>query len=243
MMPTHGYKARVYAPGFNLNTFLRSTKIGCSKDIADSTVFASNGDKEFTAGLREGTLTAEGLWVGRPTIADDIDPVLEALDDDTARPWLYLPEGDAHANPGRLVTGLLVKRDTETPVDDVNKAEIEVQASDGNGIEHLLVHRALASASVASNVGSTSIDNGASSSDGGVGYLLVTSNATPGTATVKIQHSDDNATWVDLVSFSAVNTANKFQRVAVGGTIERYTRCIHTVATGAVTFHASFGRK
>lgn len=244
MPPVHGSGSNVYAPGYDFGAFFRQAKTSREKDVADSTVFASAGNKEFIAGLRDGKLSAEGLWVGTPSVTTDIDPVLEAIDDNTNRPWLYLPYGDAHGNRVRLITGLLTTRDTESPNDDINKCAIEVQAAQsGAGIENLIVHRALASAAIATDSAGTAVDNGASSANGGVGYLLVTANATPGTAAVKIQHSTDNSVWADLITFTSVGAANQVERIAVSGTVNRYTRVIHTVATGAVTYHASFGRK
>lgn len=244
MAAVHGSGSKVYAPGFDFGDFLRQTKVGREKDVYDSTVFNSDGNKEFTAGLRDGTLTAEGLWVGAPSVTTDIDPAMNTIDDGVARPWLYLPYGDTLGNRGNLLTGIITKWEPESPVDDINKCALEVQSSEsGAGVENVKVHRALASAAIATDSAGTAVDNGASSANGGVGFLLVTDNATPGTATVKIQHSTDNSVWVDLISFTAVNTANQAQRVAVSGTVNRYTRVIHTVATAAVTYHASFGRK
>lgn len=77
-----------------------------------------------------------------------------------------------------------------------------------------------------------SVDNAASSTSGGHGYLQVSGFSGPNTLTVKIQHASDGggagATWADLISFTAVTGAQTAQRIAVSGTIDRWTRVIAT---------------
>lgn len=69
----------------------------------------------------------------------------------------------------------------------------------------------------------TPVDGGASSSDGGSGYLEVTALALGGydDITVRIIDSSDDITYAELVSFTAV-TAVGAERVTVSGTVERY---------------------
>lgn len=244
MAATHGSSAEVYAPGFDFGAFLREIKSSSETDALDTTVFADNGNKTFILGMRDGKISGEGLWVGTPSVTTDIDPVMEGLQRVADQPWLYLPYGDALGNHGKLLTGGVTKWESESPNDDINKCSLEVQSTaSGAGIELVKVHRALASAAIATDSAGTAVDNGAGTSNGGVGYLLATANGTPGTLDVKIQHSTDNSVWADLITFSQVDGPNEVQRIAVSGTVNRYTRVIHTVATGAVTYHASFGRK
>ena len=71
-----------------------------------------------------------------------------------------------------------------------------------------------------------SLDNSASSSAGGTGYLQVTDLTLGGytSVTVKLRDSTNNSDWTDLISFTAV-TADEFaQAVAVAGTVDRYLR-------------------
>lgn len=87
------------------------------------------------------------------------------------------------------------------------------------------------------------LDNGASSAFGAQAYLQVT--AFTGTdATVKVQHSADNSTWSDLITFTQVTAAPASQRLAVSGTVDRYVR-VSTVTTGgftSATFAVAFAR-
>jgi len=61
---------------------------------------------------------------------------------------------------------------------------------------------------------------------------------------VRIQHSVDGSAWVDLVPFTAVTVANRAQRLAVTGTVNRHVRSQWTITgtTPSFTFHAAFGR-
>lgn len=69
-------------------------------------------------------------------------------------------------------------------------------------------------------------DNGASTANGGAGYLQVTGLTLGGytSVTIKVQHSADNVSWTDLVVFTNVTSVLVAERKAVSGTINRYTR-------------------
>ena len=244
MAATHGSSAGIYAPGFDFGAFIRETKVSATTDTADSTVFADDGNKTYILGLSDGMLSAEGLWAGAPSVTTDIDPVMESLKQVNDQSWLYLPTGDVFGSRAKLVTGGITKWEAESPISDINKCSLEVQSSkSGAGVEVVKVHRALASAAIATDSAGTAIDNGASSANGGVGYILVTDVGSSGTIDVKIQDSPDNSVWSDLITFTQVTADNQYQRLTVSGTVDRYTRVIHTVATDAVVYHASFGRK
>jgi hypothetical protein len=80
---------------------------------------------------------------------------------------------------------------------------------------------------------STPVDFGSESANGGAAYLEV-SELTGATAVdVKVRHSVDNITYVDLATF-ATKTGAGAQRVALNGTIHRYVVSQHTL-TGAGT--------
>jgi hypothetical protein len=72
----------------------------------------------------------------------------------------------------------------------------------------------------------TAVDNSASSSNGGAGYLQAFSLSS-GTPTVKIQHSSDNSTFTDLITFTA-STAISSEYKTVSGTVNRYIRVSST---------------
>jgi hypothetical protein len=92
------------------------------------------------------------------------------------------------------------------------------------------------------------VDNGASSANGGVAYLSVPTNTRNGNITVKVQQSADNSTFTDLVTFTAITSAQKISyrvEVAAGTSVARYLRVNYTVAgsTGTATPIVAFSRR
>ncbi len=92
----------------------------------------------------------------------------------------------------------------------------------------------------------SAINNDASTANGGVGYLHVTSNTRDGASTFKVQHSADNVTVVDLITFSSVSaSATGGQRVAATGSVDQYVRAeaVPGGSSGSVTYTMAFARK
>lgn len=112
--------------------------------------------------------------------------------------------------------------------DGVHKIALNVQGArieDGEIIESLGVE------SGDGATGDGSLDNSASSANGGAGYLQVKSLTLGGytSVTVKIQESSDDGAgdaYADVVTFTAVTAAEVAERIAVaaGTTVERYLR-------------------
>lgn len=82
----------------------------------------------------------------------------------------------------------------------------------------------------------TALDNAASSAFGAQAYLQAVS-FTGTDVTVKVQHSADNSTWADLITFAQITGSVPLaQRLAVSNsaTVNRYLRAT-TVTTGGFT--------
>lgn len=89
----------------------------------------------------------------------------------------------------------------------------------------------------------TTVDQDASSSAGGAGYLQVTAFSGFSGAVIKIQDSPDDSVWSDLITFTTVDEAPFSERVAVTGDVDQYVRAIVDVTgTGSVTFFVGFAR-
>ena len=91
----------------------------------------------------------------------------------------------------------------------------------------------------------SSVDNTASSANGGAGTLHVPTNTVNGNTTIKIQHSANDASWADLISFTAVGSSAKTSEIkAVTGTVNRYLRASASTAgsSGSITFMIAFAR-
>lgn len=96
-----------------------------------------------------------------------------------------------------------------------------------------LIHYPLGALSGTSGDG-TAVDNTASSSAGGAAYFQVTALVLGGytNLALKIRHSTDNVTYADLATATVVTAAPAGERVAVNGTVNRYTRANYAY-TGA----------
>ena len=91
----------------------------------------------------------------------------------------------------------------------------------------------------------SSVDNAASSANGGAGTLHVPTNTVNGNTTIKIQHSANNSTWADLITFTVVGSTVKTSEIkAVSGTVNRYLRATASTAgsSGSITFMVAFAR-
>ena len=106
---------------------------------------------------------------------------------------------------------------------------------------------AINQAFTATGVQGSAIDNGASTTSGGGAFIIVTSvSGTSPTADVKIQHSADNSTYADLITFTqATSATSEIKTIANGTTINRYIRVHNTIggsSTPTVNAIVGFGR-
>ena len=92
--------------------------------------------------------------------------------------------------------------------------------------------------------GADSQDAGASSANGGAGYLQVTAQDALITGFVgKIRHSADDVTYADLVTFTNVTAAPAAERIEVAGVVNRHLAFDGDVTgTGNITVFAGFAR-
>lgn len=87
----------------------------------------------------------------------------------------------------------------------------------------------------------TSVDRGAGTTGGGAASLHVSAYTGLTNAVIKVQHSTNNSTWADLITFATV-TAVGSEFKTVTGTVNRYVRVTTDVTgTGSVTFLVAFG--
>ncbi|HXO85232.1 MAG TPA: hypothetical protein VN803_06880 [Gemmatimonadales bacterium] len=87
----------------------------------------------------------------------------------------------------------------------------------------LILHELAAEAGDGNTEGAGSQDGGASSANGGSGFLQVSSVTLSGrpNVTAKVRHSADDVTYADLITFTAV-TARTAERKTVASTVNRH---------------------
>lgn len=236
----HGKSTGVLFNATNLGVYLNDASSNSTVETAETTTF-SNSAKTYIPGLKDGTISLSGMFDGD---AGAIDPIMAAaLGVDDAVTTVGLG-GFTAGNRSILAKVDQTSYDISAPVGDVVSASVELQA-DG-GIDHGICLVGLNAVTATGN--GTSQDNSTSSSNGGVAHLHLITNTHDGTTTIKVQHSADNSTWADLVTFAGVATTITSQErvvVAAATTVNRYLRATHTLAgsTGGVTYHVSFARR
>lgn len=241
-MPTfkHGKGVAVLVDEYDFSSYFNDMTATSSVDTAETSTFGTSA-KSYVTGHQDGTVSLGGYFESTDSVGTD-QYFASKLAGATKQKVIVMPGG--HSNGARAV---LIESDTtsyevSSPIADVVGASAEFQASDG--VEHGVV---LSSGSAVSATGNgTSVDNGASTANGGVGFLSVPTNTRNGNITVKIQSSADNSTFADLITFTVVSSAAKTsQKVEVTGTVARYLRVSYTVAgsTGSATPTVAFARR
>jgi hypothetical protein len=241
-MPTfrHGKNVKVFVNEFDFSSYFTDMTATSSVETAETSTFGSSA-KEYISGLQDGTVSVSGMFEGTASVGTD-EFFAAALASSSKIKVIVAPEGHANGNRAVMLQADETSYEVSGAIADVVQASAEFQSSDR--IDHGVI---LSSGSAVSATGTgTSVDNTASSANGGVGFLSVPANTRNGNVTVKIQASADNSTFTDLVTFAVVTSTSKTsERVEVTGTVARYLRVSYTVAgsTGTATPTVAFSRR
>lgn len=238
----HGKSAGVLFGAYDLSAFFNEASMSQSVETAETTTFGSSA-KSYISGLRDGTFSLSGMFDG---VAAGIDQVISAsVGDGINVPVTIIPQqaatmvlGDVSFSGSTIETSYEVS----SPVGDVVSANMEGQITGGMDRGVILAPKTVVSATALG----TSVDDVAGTTNGAVGYVHVIANTRDGAITVKIQHSTDNSTFADLITFTSVSsTTIVSERIAVTGTVNRYVRASFTVAgsSGSANITVAFSRK
>lgn len=251
-MPTfqHGKSTSVYLDEFDMSAYLNSTDVTHTQDTAETTVYGASS-RAFIASQASGTLSFAGL-IDATNTAGTSDKEFEAILGSATHPVLTVAiEGGTIGNRAVIARANETSYTMATPVADVNSltADFQCSADPANNVDFGVASavQLTTGASIAhGSLGNlASVDNGASSTNGGAALLHVPTNTVDGATTIKVQHSADDAVWVDLVTFTAVGASTiTSQLSAVTGTVNQYLRVTASTAgsSGAITFMVSFAR-
>lgn len=240
-MPTfrHGKATVVLMNGTNMSPFLNEATETTEIETAETTAFGDT-DKTYIMGLADGTISTSGMFDSSAGASDAVLSGMIGQDDNT---FTVLPEGATAGNRSVIANGQLTSYEVSSPVGDVVAISAEIQA-DG-GLLHGVALNGLTTTS-ASAATTTAVDNGTGTSNGALFNLHVTSNDRDGIATIKVQHSTDNNTYTDLVTFTNLSaSATDGESITSTGTVNRYLRTSSTLAgtSGSVTYHVSAARR
>lgn len=242
MAPTfvHGKDARVYAGKRSIYTILQSFEMSQSVEAPDVTTIGQSDRAYLGGGPREADLTFDGIYDGGSTEAQKI--LEDALGSTTATVVTFGPNLTTIGRPARLAHGWPVGFGVQALAADAVKATASVKPTSRVDSGVFLLNET-AKTSTATQ---TSVDGAAATTGGGVAHLHLVAQSTLTSYVVKVQHSSNNSSWSDLITFTAA-TAETFQRSTVSGTVKRYTRANISTFTGgagkSVTAVVAFARR
>jgi hypothetical protein len=241
-MPTfrHGKSVKVFVDEFDFSSYFNDVSASTMVETAETSTFGSDA-KEYIPGLKDGTVSLSGMFEGTEDVGTD-DYFSAVLGAATKQKVIVASEGHGLGGRAVMLESDATSYEVSGAIADVVQASAEFQSSEG--VEHGVI---LSSGAAVSSTGNgTGVDNGAATTNGGVGYLSVPVNTRNGNVTVKIAASADNSTFADLITFTVVSSATKTsERVEVTGTVARYLRVSYTVAgsTGSATPIVAFSRR
>lgn len=240
----HGKNTVVLVNEYNLSSYFNEATTANSIETSETTTYgAAGGSKTYVTGLNDGTVSVSGLFDGDTAAIDAV--LTSVLGSDTDVNFTVAYDGGMTIG-ARCATGqsIMTSYEVSSPVADVVSTSAEFQP-DG-GVSRGVVLAPLSTVSATGN--GTAVDNGASTVNGGVAVIHVPANTRNGTIIVKVQHSADNVTYADLVTFATVSSTTKTSErlsVASGTTVNRYLRASYTVAgsTGSASIAVAFARR
>lgn len=240
----HGKNTVVLVNEYNLSSYFNEASTTNSIETSETTTYGvTGGSKTYVTGLNDGTVSVSGLFDGDSGAVDAV--LTSVLGSETDVKFTVAYDGGMTIG-ARCATGesIMTSYEVSSPVGDVVSTSAEFQP-DG-GVARGVVLAPLSTVSATGN--GTAVDNGASTTNGGVAVIHVPANTRNGTITVKVQHSADNVTYADLATFATVSSTTKTSErlsVASGTTVNRYLRVSYTVAgsTGSATIAVAFARR
>lgn len=92
--------------------------------------------------------------------------------------------------------------------------------------------KVLANTSITNTTNFASVNEGAATTAGYAGYLEVTTPVASDVYAIKLQHSTNDSTWVDLATFTANGQTRTSERIEGTGTVNQYRRAVATRSSG-----------
>lgn len=247
---SHGKYTKVAYGGYNLTLFFNEASSSNSVETASTSAFGTTAHS-YVIGLVDGTISVSGMFDGSVGAVDEALQTRMGVEDQLV---LVLPGGDGTGVGARAIFGQVENTSYEitSPTGDVVAISAEFQG-DG-GVHHGTYLREAGGTGTFETItaGGAAVtdtgpahNDGAASSGGGLGQVHVANNDLSVAATIKIQHSTDNISWVDLVTFASVAAgAETAEQVSVTGTVNQYLRSVVSVpiGTGSAEVAVAFKR-
>jgi hypothetical protein len=243
MARVHGKDARAYLGARDVSGDLNSIDITANVDTHDATTFGAEY-LSYDPGLGSWEASVDGFYQTNSggsvtSIERQFEAMLGVTTTGTTVLSVYDGDADGVGDAGILCSdAILTKHGQLISVADLVKISGTLAGNGRAGLNGRLLHVLAADAS---STNGSSYDNSASSSSGGRANLHITAASGTG-GTIKIQHSSDNSTWVDLITFTAATAATS-ETKTVTGTVNRYLRVASTInSSSSLTYVTGFER-
>lgn len=237
-MAISGKNAVLLVKEFDVTSHFREMEVGANIEELDSTTYGPTMDKEFTSSFESGETSLGGFFAQG---AGSIEEWLTEVFTSASGAVTIGPDGSTLGNRARLFRAKNTEFTITNPFGDLVGVGVNFSHGSAMGMGQWL-HDRVARTATGNGV---SVDNGAATTNGYQTTLHVTAMAGTSSPTlvVKVQHSTNDSTWVDLATFTtAADETSEFKSGT--GTVNRHVRVIWTI-TGtdpSFTFAVGFAR-
>lgn len=235
MAKLHGKQGAVLLNSLAVTSQTNGWGFHHSRHYTMTAVLGASGEG-WDPGLLSGSVTLKG-WEN--SVAGLQSTAVAAAGVDDALLCTILPEANTVGAVALFCVADQESFATDVVVTDTTPITINGTAQDGVDMGYLL--HALAAETADGN--GTGLDNTAGTTNGVVASLHVTAFSGFSGVVIKVQHSTDNSSWSDLVTFTTATTTT-YERQKTTSTVNRYLRAFWDVTgSGSITFAVAAARR
>jgi hypothetical protein len=252
MVFRHGRKTGIIVGTTNLTGFLNEASASASVETAETTTYGKDS-KTYIIGIKDGTFSLSGMFDGGVDAIDDVFSSLAGINQSAP---IFVQQGYATTDepgiPATFAIGHLTSYETSAPLGDVVSVSAEINAEEGLYAGLILhdptdeIHAGFQRTAAVLDLNNSSVDAGASTSNGMRAQVHFLVNSLDGGTVLTIEDSPDNSTWTTLATFATAAAATlSTEQISATGTVERYVRLnVDTTAStsGVVEFAVGFHR-
>lgn len=238
MAYVQSYNSRLLVGSINLTPYLTGASPSFSQEMLEVTTLNDTG-KSYIPGLTDHTMSIKGFLDPTGTANLQADQLKSWVALTGGQPVTFAPRGLVGGVETVMINGLAAQLNYGAPVGGVVSFDVNVQSDTLSDYGKVLS----TTVPTTSSTNESSSNNGAGTSNGLVAHLHVLAFSGFSGVTVKVQHSTDNSSWSDLVTFTAA-TGLTSQRSSVSGTVNQYLRASSTVTgTGSISYYVAVARR
>lgn len=241
MAAVHGKGAGILIAQYNLTSYFKSLSTSNDVDTAEVTCFGDD-DKEFIPGMRDGTVSVEGVF---DSAASGVDVVLASMLGAAAGSAITSSvEGFTAGNNVDIATVRSSSYEVSAEIGDAVMVSGEFQC-DG-GLHHGKILSSHASVSSSATGAAHRINVSASSVTSQLVTALHVTAISSASVDVKIQHSADGSSgWADVTgaTFAQATTVTSQVLTTADITLYPFVRYVLTFAGTSATFAVSAAHK